>query len=177
MRMKVMAATATAVTAVGLGLTAAAPASAGNISCTRASGHYQEYVTSNSTNYYVSAPNKVTAGTSHPELKAFPGNNPNSTASWIRCNASGNRVAFEYVYNGVTYVLENDHGSKNRIDMEVVPSGGPYASEFWVQSGSNPYTFKNDSSGLYMRVSDQGVGQYFPVVTGANASQWTQSAS
>jgi len=48
-------------------------------------------------------------------------------------------------------------------------------SEYWTVSGSNPYTFKNDNTGLYLRTPNKGLGEYYPVVAGATKTQWTQS--
>jgi hypothetical protein len=176
MRAKIITAVAAAAT-LGLGLAGAgtAGASAANMQCTRVSVANYFYVISNSTNYYIAGHNSNTPG-SQPELKSFSGNTPNGTAAFFRCNVSGqNYFALEHMGNGTTTALSNDPGDKNRVDLDLVTSSGPNPSMWWTQAGSNPYTFKNMDTGLYLRVSNKGIGQYFPVVAGNSQTQWNQS--
>jgi len=46
---------------------------------------------------------------------------------------------------------------------------------YWVQTATNPYTYQNMFTGLYLRVSTQGIGEYKPVVAGQNGTPWTQA--
>jgi hypothetical protein len=166
-----------AAAAVALGPSLAAVGSSAvavSNSCTQAPGVYYEYVTSGSTNYYVAAPINAQTG-SHPELKTFAGNIPNGTAQFIRCTNSSGQIAFEHVSHGTTLALSNDPGNGSTVDLDLVTSSGPNNSMWWIQAGGNPYTFKNNLTGLYLRVSNRGLGQYFPVVAGAHATAWTQS--
>lgn len=174
MRAKIMTAVAAAAT-LGLGLVSAGTASAANMQCTRSSVTNYFYVVSGSTNYYIAAHNSNTSG-SQPELKSFSGNTPNDTAAFVRCNVSGqNYFALEHTGKGITNALSNDPGDKNRVDLDLVTSSGPNPSMWWTQAGSNPYTFKNMDTGLYLRVSNKGIGQYFPVVAGNSQTPWNQS--
>jgi hypothetical protein len=168
-----------AATAVALGPSLAAvgsTAAAVSTSCTPQPGVYYEYVPSNGTDYYVAAPINAKAG-SHPELKTFAGNVPNGTAQFVECISSHSQIAFEHITHGTTLALSNDPGDGSRVDLDLVTSSGPNNSMWWVQSGSNPYLFKNTDTGLYLRVSNQGLGEYLPVVAGAHATAWTQSHS
>jgi hypothetical protein len=176
MRFKVMTLITAAAAAAALGPTLAAVGSAASADsgpCTPVAGTVYEYVTSGSTNYYVAATNHAQSQ-SHPELKVFAGNVPNSTAAFTRCTRPDGQFAFEHQSGGVTLALSNDPGDGSRMDLDLVTSSGPNKSMYWVQSGTNPYTYKNTDSGRYLRVSNQGLGQYFPVVAGANATQWTE---
>lgn len=176
MRAKIITAVAAAAT-LGLGLAGAgtAGAAAANMQCTRSSVTNYFYVVSGSTNYYVAAHNSNKSG-SQPELKSFAGNVPNDTAAFVRCTVSGQSYfALEHTGKGITNALSNDPGDKNRVDLDLVTSSGPNPSMWWTQAGSNPYTFKNMDTGLYLRVSNKGIGQYFPVVAGNSQTLWLQS--
>jgi len=177
MRLKAMTLMTIAAAAVALGPSLAAvgsSAAAVDTSCTPQSGVYYEYVTSNSVNYYVAAPNK-NLPMSHPELKTFAGNIPNNTAQFVKCINSAGQIAFEHTDHGFTNALSNDPGNGSTVDLDAVTSSGPNNSMWWIQAGGNPYTFKNNLTGLYLRVSNKGLCQYCPVVAGAHATAWTQS--
>jgi hypothetical protein len=175
MRFKVMAVITAAVAILGPTLAAGGPASAADVPCTPVPGNLYMYVISGTTNYYVAAHNNNTP-MSHPELKMFAGNTPNSTAAFVRCNApSGNSFALEHIAQGITTALSNDPANNNIVDLDLVTSAGPNPSMYWTQAGSNPYTIKNTDTGRYLRVSNKGVGEYYPVVAGASATNWTES--
>jgi hypothetical protein len=176
MRFKAMTLMTAAAAAVALGPSLAAVGSpaAAVTGCTEAAGVFYEYVTSNGINYYVAAHNSALPH-SQPELKTFPGNIPNGTAQFIRCTNSSGQIAFLHVTSSNTLGLSNNPSDGSRVDLDPVTSSGPNGSMWWVQSGSNPYLFKNTLTGLYLRVSNQGLGQYLPVVAGAHATAWTQS--
>lgn len=176
MRFKVMTLMTVAATAMALGpsLTAMASPTAAISGCTEAPGVYYEYAPSNGVDYYVAAHINAQPH-SQPELKTFPGNIPNGTAQFIRCTRSNGQIAFLHISQGNTLGLSNNPSDGSRVDLDPVTSSGPNNSMWWVQSGSNPYTFKNTLTGLYLRVSNQGLGQYLPVVAGAHATAWTQS--
>jgi hypothetical protein len=177
MRLKAMTLMTAAAATVALGPSLAAvgsSAAAVSTACAQAPGVWYLYVTQKSVNYYVAAPINAQAG-SHPELKSFSGNNPNGTAQFVRCtNGSNGAIAWEYVAHGTTLALSNDPGDGSRVDLDLVTSSGPNNSMWWVESGSDPYTYKNTLTGLYLRVSNQGIGQYLPVVAGAHATSWMQ---
>jgi hypothetical protein len=179
MRFKAMTLMTAAAAAVALGPSLAAvgsSAAAVSNTCTQAPGVYYLYVTQNSVNYYVAAPINATAG-SHPELKMFAGNNPNGTAQFVKCTNSSGQIAWEHITHGTTLGLSNDPGNGSTVDLDLVTSSGPNNSMWWTQSGGNPYTEKDNLTGLYLRVSNQGIGQYKPVVAGAHATMWMQSHS
>jgi len=176
MRLKaftLMTATAAAV-ALGPSLAAVGSPAAAVTGCTEAPGVYYEYVTLNSVKYFVAAKNNAQPH-SQPELKSFAGNIPNGTAQFIRCTKSNGQFAFLHFSQGFTLALSNNPSDGSRVDLDPVTSTGPNGSMWWVQAGTNPYTFKNTDTGLFLRVSNQGIGQYLPVVAGANATMWTQS--
>ena len=176
MRLKaftLMTATATVV-ALGPSLAAVGSPAGAVTGCTEAPGVYYEYVTLNTVKYFVAAKNNAQPH-SQPELKSFAGNIPNGTAQFIRCTKSSGQIAFLHITQGNTLGLSNNPSDGSRVDLDPVTSSGPNNSMWWVQSGSNPYTFKNTLTGLYLRVSNQGLGQYLPVVAGAHATAWTQS--
>jgi hypothetical protein len=171
-------ATLMAAVATLVGLTtaaAAAPASAATLSTCQQTGPFNLYSNHHGTRYYLAAPDNIIPGSSHPELKVFPGNAANDTASWALCDGPGGAVTIEYVHNGVIYGLSNDPGDHNRVDIEDVSPSGPNASMLWSQWRKNPYTFQNRDTGLYLRVSNQGYGMYYPVVAGVSKTAWIET--
>lgn len=177
MRLKAMTWMTAAAAAVALGPSLAAMGSAAaavSTSCTPRSGVYFLYVPSHGTDYYVAAPLNAKAG-SHPELKTFARNAPNGTAQFVECVNSAGQIAFEHMTHGTTLGLSNDPGDGSRVDLDLVTSSGPNNSMWWVASGSNPYMLKDTDTDLYLRVSNQGLGEYLPVVAGAHATAWTLS--
>ena len=178
MRFKVMTLLTAAAAAVALGPTIAAvgsSASADSGPCTPVSGTVYEYTPSGSTDYFVAAPNNAAPG-SHPELKVFSGNVPNGTAAFTRCTQSNGQFAFLHKSGSNTLGLSNDPGDGSRVDLDLVTSAGPNKSMYWVQSGSNPYEYKNTDTGLYLRVSNMGLGEYKPVVAGKGATMWHETS-
>ena len=179
MGLKAITCMTAAAAAVALGPSLGAmgsPAAAVSTSCTPQPGVYYLYVPSHGTDFYVAAPLNAKAG-SHPELKTFAGNVPNGTAQFVECINSVGQIAFEHITHGTTLGLSNDPGDFSRVDLDLVTSSGPNNSMWWVASGSNPYTLKDTDTGLYLRVSNQGLGRYLPVVAGAHATAWTLSHS
>ena len=175
MRLKAMTFMTAAAVAVALGpsLAAVGSTAAAVTGCKEAPGVFYEYVASKGTDYFVAAHvNNVPH--SQPELKTFPGNVPNGTAQFIRCTNSAGQIAFLNLTHGNTTALSNNPSDGSRTDLDPVTSSGPNNSMWWVQAGSNPYTFRNTDTGLYLRVSNRGLGEYYPVVAGAHATAWTQ---
>jgi hypothetical protein len=177
MRFKAMTLITAAAAAVALGPTLAAVgsnASAGDTPCTQVSGTYYLYVTQGTTDYYVASINH-TVPSSHPELKSFPGNTPNGTAALTKCDVTGqDYFAFEHTSAGHLYALSQNHSNGSTVDFDPVMAAGPNDSMWWTRSGSNPYTFRNMYTGNYLRVSNQGIGEYKPVVAGQHATPWNQ---
>jgi hypothetical protein len=158
---------------------APAPSPRGVVACTQAKPG-QLYVTLGTANYYVAAPNVVSTDPAHPStprLKTFTGNAFNSTATFVRCyDSAGTTVAFEYSQARTTWVLRNDKSDGFRVIFAPVPTGGAFLSENWGETVTGvTSTFSNKDSGNFLRVSNQGVCEYCPVVAGASATSWSKS--
>lgn len=131
-----------------------------------------ETVTVAGITWYLAAPLNVIPG-SAPELKTFgTGVTPNSTTLFLHCDVTTGVLALQYQQGSALYALRNNPSDENEVVFEPV-TGGPSIGQVWTRDGWNPSTFKS-GTGLYLRVSNKGLGEYFPVVAGLNYTKWTQ---
>ena len=169
------------VTAVLLGasaaLTLAAPAGATAAhgatvhratTCTNDSGEYA-WVTARGVNYFLGTPNKLVTG-SAAILKPME----NSTTLWVHCNSTV--VSHQLLLKNRGLALTSrDSSPGGSVVLEPAGNGGNgFTSQQWIYAGTNPFTFKNVKTGLYLRVRNGGPLMFQTVTTGTSPTSWNQ---
>ena len=167
------AAAAIALLGGGAAFTMAAPAHRATVqkapTCTNDSGEYSS-VTVRGVNYYLGTPNKVTVG-SAAILKPAQ----NGSTLWVHCNSTVTPGQL-LLKNAGLALTSRDSSAGGTVVMEPVGNGGNgFASQKWDYTGSNPYTFQNEKTGLYLRVRNGGPLMYQTVTTGSTPTSWNQS--
>jgi hypothetical protein len=171
---------AAGVAVVLLGATAtlplAAPAGASAVhpsidpsACTNDNGEFSS-VTVGGVNYFLGAPNNI-----FPGAAALLKPNGNSTTLFIHCNSL--TVSQELVLSNRGLALTSrDSSPGGLVTFEPAGnSGNGFASQKWIYAGTNPFTFKNVKTGLFLRVRNSGPIMYQTVTTGSTATSWNQS--
>ena len=136
--------------------------------CTNDSGEYSS-VTVGGVSYYLGTANNAVSG-SAAILKSAK----TSSSLWVHCNSTVVSNQLLFVNRGLA-LTSRDASAGGTVTLEPAGNGGNgFASQQWIYSGSNPYTFKNVKTGLYLRVRNGGPLLYQTVTTGATATSWTQ---
>ncbi len=136
--------------------------------CTPDSGEYA-WVTVSGVNYFLGTPNNSVAGSA-----AFLKPMENGTTLWVHCNSTTvpNQLLLE---NRGLALTSTDASSGGNVTVEAVGnSGNGFASQEWIYAGTNPYTFKNVKTGLYLRVRNGGPIMSQTVTTGNSPTNWNQ---
>ena len=96
-----------------------------------------------------------------------------SPTAWIHCNDNGTTIEFTLVINGVRKALTTrDFAPGGDVTLE---QSNNFASQRWIWSGTNPYTFQNVKTGLFLRVRNSGPDFGQTVTTGHTPTSWNQS--
>jgi hypothetical protein len=98
----------------------------------------------------------------------------NGTTLWVHCNSTVNPGQLLLLNRGLA-LTSRDGASGGTVTLEPAGNGGNgYASQVWIYSGTNPYTFQNAKTGLFLRVRNGGPLMYQTVTTGKTATSWNQ---
>ncbi len=148
--------------AAGTVLTTAGVASAGATAvqatgCTNDTGEFS-WVTVGGQNFFLGTPNNT-----FPGAAALLKPKENSTTLWIHCNS--NTVPNELLLINRGLALTSRDSS---------PGGNGFASQKWIFAGSNPFTFQNVKTGLFLRVRNSGPIMFQTVTTGFTSTAWNQ---
>ena len=137
--------------------------------CTNDTGAYS-WVTVGGFNYFLGTPNKLMTD-SAAILKPME----NSTTLWVHCNSTV--VSHQLLLkNGGLALTSRDSSPGGSVLLEPAGNGGNgFASQQWIYAGTNPFTFKNVKTGLYLRVRNGGPLMYQTVTTGTSPTSWNQS--
>jgi len=130
-------------------------------------------VTKNGTNFYLGVPNKITS-TSVAILKPAQ----NSTTQWTDCVAADNSLQFILKQGNTWYALTTrDISAGGTVSLEKTTNNGTNGttllSQRWTVVGSNPFTFNNLRTLLFLRVRNSGPTMYQTVTTGLSQTMWT----
>ena len=137
--------------------------------CTNDSGEYSS-VTVRGVNYYLGTPNNAAA-----DSAAILKPTQNSTTLWVHCNSTVVSNQLLLLNRGLA-LTSRDSSPGGTVTLEPAGNGGNgFASQEWIYAGTNPFTFKNVKTGLYLRVRNGGPIMYQTVTTGAAATNWNQS--
>ena len=120
--------------------------------------------------YYLGAPNSISAsGKTAAELKPAK----NSTTLWVHCVGAGGRFEFTQQRGTTIYALTTrDFQPGGDVLLQVSHT---YPSQEWFPAGTNPHTFKNLKTGLYLRIRNSGPGMYQTITTGLTPTAWDQA--
>jgi hypothetical protein len=136
--------------------------------CTNDSGEYS-WITVGGVSYYLGTPNKAVSG-SAAMLKPAQ----NGTTLWVHCNSTVTANQLLLLNRGLA-LTSRDTSAGGTVTLEPAGNGGNgFASQQWIYAGSNPYTFQNVKTGLYLRVRNGGPLLYQTVTTGKTATSWNQ---
>jgi hypothetical protein len=136
--------------------------------CTNDSGEYS-WVTVSGANYYLGTPNNLVSG-SAAILKPMQ----NSSTLWVHCNSTVTPGQL-LLLNGGLALTSRDASPGGIVTLEPAGNGGNgFASQEWTYAGTNPYTFRNVKTGLYLRVPNGGPIMYQTVTTGNTPTSWNQ---
>ena len=137
--------------------------------CTKDSGEYS-WIRVRGVNYFLVTPNNLVSG-SAAILKPAE----NGTTQFVHCNSTVNSHELLLLNRGLA-LTSRDGSAGGIVTLEPVGNGGNgYASQVWKYAGSNPYTFQNVKTGLYLRVRNSGPLMYQTLTTGQSATSWSQS--
>jgi hypothetical protein len=136
--------------------------------CTNDSGEYS-WVTVGGVSYYLGTPNNAVSGSAAILKSAKTG-----SSLWIHCNSTVVPNQLLLVNRGLA-LTSRDTSAGGTVTLEPAGNGGNgFASQQWIYAGSNPYTFQNVKTGLYLRVRNGGPLLYQTVTTGKTATSWNQ---
>jgi hypothetical protein len=132
-------------------------------------------VTAHGTTFYLGAPNKITS-TSVAILKPAQ----NDTTHWTGCFAADGSVQLILKQGGTWYALTTrDTSAGGNVSLEATTNNGTNGtsrvSQRWTVGGSNPFTFQNLLTLLFLRVRNSGPTMYQTVTTGLSPRMWTAS--
>jgi len=137
--------------------------------CTNDSGEYS-WVTVGGVNYYLGTANNAVSGSAAILKSAKTG-----SSLWVHCNSTVTLNQLLLVNRGLA-LTSRDTSAGGTVTLEPAGNGGNgFASQQWIYAGSNPYTFQNVKTGLYLRVRNGGPLMYQTVTTGKTATSWNQS--
>ena len=134
--------------------------------CTNDSGEYA-WVRVRGVNYFLGTPNKLFIG-SAAILKPME----NSTTLWVHCNSTV--VSHELLLKNRGLALTSRTAGGDVVLEPAGNGGNGFASQKWTYAGTNPFTYKNVKTGLYLRVRNSGPLMYQTVTTGASPTSWNQ---
>jgi hypothetical protein len=144
------------------------------VSCTDIGSAYFS-VTAKGTNFYLGVPNTINS-TSVAMLKPAQ----NSTTHWTLCETATGTYQFILKQGGKWYALTSRSTAAGAdVSLAAVTNNGTngtaFMSQLWAAGGSNPYTFQNQLTLLYLRVRNNGPKMRQPVTTGLTSEPWTLS--
>lgn len=160
--------------AAGTVLTTAGIASAGATAvqatgCTNDTGEFS-WVTVSGQNFFLGTPNVTFPGAA-ARLKPME----NSTTLWIHCNSNTVPNELLLINRGLALTSRNVSPG-GEVLLEPAGNGGNgFASQKWIFAGSNPFTFQNVKTGLFLRVRNSGPIMFQTVTTGFTPTAWNQS--
>ena len=135
--------------------------------CTNDAGDFQ-WVTVGGVNYFLGTPNKLFIGSA-----AILKPTENSTTLWVHCNST--KVFHELLLKNRGLALTSRAAGGDVVLEPAGNSGNGFASQKWIYAGTNPFTFKNVKTGLFLRVRNSGPLMYQTVTTGSTPEFWKQS--
>lgn len=160
--------------AAGTVLTSAGVASAGATAvqatgCTNDTGEFS-WVTASGQNFFLGTPNVTFPGAA-ARLKPME----NTTTLWIHCNSNTVPNELLLINRGLA-LTSRDFSPGADVLLEPAGNGGNgFASQKWIFAGSNPFTFQNVKTGLFLRVRNSGPIMFQTVTTGFTSTAWNQS--
>ncbi len=132
--------------------------------CTNDTGEYS-WVTARGVNYFLGTPNKLMTD-SAAILKPME----NGTTLWVHCNSTVVSHQLLLINRGLALTSRTAGGD---VVLEPAGNGGNgFASQLWIYAGTNPFTFKNVKTGLYLRVRNGGPLMSQTVTTGSSPTSW-----
>ena len=134
--------------------------------CTNDRGEYA-WVKVRGVNYFLGTPNKLMTG-SAAILKPME----NSTTLWVHCNSTV--VSHQLLLKNRGLALTSRTAGGDVVLEPAGNSGNGFASQQWISAGTNPFTYKNVKTGLYLRVRNAGPLMFQTVTTGASPTSWNQ---
>jgi hypothetical protein len=137
--------------------------------CKNDAGEFS-WVTVGGVKYFLGTPNTLFIGSA-----AILKPSQNGTTLWVHCNSTVVSHELLLKNRGLT-LTSRGSGAGGDVLLEPAGNGGNgFASQKWVYNGTNPFTFKNVKTGLFLRVRNGGPLMYQTVTTGSTPTFWNQS--